>query len=122
MRRHLVEVNNGDTGRATYTSGPCSGEIVQVHWNPTAADTGADLTLTLLPKDGDTGDGFDFLSDNDVLGTNMTWVPRQNTHDESGVSDTGTAPVYAAGDKIQAVVRPGGAANACQGRLYIWTK
>jgi hypothetical protein len=127
-QRMLFNINT-DTGSFGDTGPPFHGEIKQVRWNPTTADTGADLKLALLPRAGDTGDGFEFYNDNDVLGTNFNRVPRQVQHDADGsvalysgaAADTGatlTAPIVAAGDRLRVKVIPGGAAVA--GRLYIW--
>lgn len=108
----------GDTGPAVW------GGLLQMHWNPTTADTGADLTITLLPKEDDTGDGWIIYNDNDCLGANFTKVPYQATHEAGGAvasTDTGTwsaVPVVFAGDRPRVKVTPGGAAVA--GRLYLW--
>lgn len=122
MQRILFEVptNAGDTGTQGDTGPPINGEIMQVRWNPTVADTGGDLTLTVLPKTGDTGDGFDILADADCLGANFNRVPRQDTHDATGVSDTGSAPIVLAGDRIRMKINPAGGSPA--GRLYVYIK
>lgn len=117
VSRQIFEVST-DTGTWGDTGPNFSGQIVQVHWNPTTVDTGADLTMALLPRAGDTGDGFNVIAQTDVLGTNFQRVPGQRVHDAAGVADTGLAPVYAAGDRLRVKVTPGGA--ACAGRLYVW--
>ena len=119
IQRQLFQVST-DTGTQGDTGPPFFGEIAQLRWNPTTADTGADLRIDILPKTADTGDGWNVLNDNDVLGTNFVRVLRQDTHDGAGVSDTGSAPIIGAGDRIRIKVTPGGAAAA--GRLYIWIK
>lgn len=121
MNRQLFEVDT-DTGTWGDTGPPVFGELVQVHWNPTTADTGADLKLAWLPKAGDTGDGFEFFNDNDCLGTNFQRVPVQANHHSDGF-DTGAAqesPVAFAGERLRVKVIPGGAALV--GRLYVTFK
>lgn len=127
MQRQIFQINT-DTGTQGDTGPVISGEIAQVRWSPTVVDTGADLLMALLPRTGDTGDGFVFVNDNDCLGADFVRVPRQPTHDLSGaadVTDTGTpaapAPIVGAGgDRIRVKVTPGGA--ACAGRLYVWVR
>ena len=121
MNRHLFNVNT-DTGTWGDTGPPFWGELKQVRWNPTTGDTGGDLKLALLPKTGDTGDGFEFFNDNDCLGTNFQRVPVQARHHSDGF-DTGAADeslIAGAGDRLRVKVIPGGAAVV--GRLYIWTE
>ena len=122
MQRQLFNINT-DTGTQGDTGPSFHGEIAQMRWNPTTADTGADLRIDLLPKAGDTGDGWTIWNDNDCLGTNFTKVPIQPKHQSDGF-DTGAAvddaPIVAAGDRLRVKVTPGGA--ACAGRLYIWTR
>jgi hypothetical protein len=101
-----------DTGPST------NGALLQMRWNPTTVDTGGDLVLTVMPKGGDTGDGWEVFNDNDCLGANFVRAPRQQMHDEAGLSDTGVAPILLAGDRIQVKIIPGGAAVA--GRLYLY--
>ena len=127
MKRYIFQINTdtgtqGDTGKDGVF-----GEIAQIHWNPTTADTGGDLKVALLPRQGDTGDGFEILNNADCLGANFNRVPRQVTHDISGapdVMDTGTpadpTPYFGAGDRLRVKVIPGGAAVV--GRLYVWVK
>jgi hypothetical protein len=91
-----------------------------MRWVPTTADTGADLQIALLPKQGDTGDGWLFVDDTDCLGVQFTRVPFQQRYGADGSSDTGNdVPVIAAGDRLRVKVIPGGA--ACAGRLYVWS-
>lgn len=122
ITRQLFEVplNAGDTGTQGDTGPMTFGEIAQVRWNPTTADTGADLTITVLPRAGDTGDGWDILADNDSLGVNFVKVPRQDTHDLAGVSDTGSAPIVLGGDRLRVKIVPAGGSPA--GRLYIYIR
>lgn len=124
MHRQIFEVNT-DTGTWGDTGPAFTGQIMQMRWNPTTADTGADLAVALLPRSNDTGDGWEFFNDNDCLGVDFVRVPSQHVHDISGaaeMADTGTsvapAPVVAAGDRLRVKITPGGA--ACVGRLYIW--
>jgi len=119
MHRQLFEVST-DTGTWGDTGPPFTGEIKQVRWNPTTGDTGGDLKLALLPRQDDTGDGFEFFNDNDCLGTNFQRVPVQPRHHADG-ADTGAADeslIAGAGDRLRVKVIPGGLAVA--GRLYVW--
>jgi len=111
-----------DTGSQGDTGAPFFGEIAQMRWVPTTPDTGGDLQVTLLPRIGDTGDGFTFYDDNDCLGANFTRVPVQPMHHADGL-DTGAAidaPIVAADERLRVKVIPGGAALA--GRLYVWSR
>lgn len=119
MQRLNFNINT-DTGTQGDTGPNIHGAIMQMRWSPTTGDTGGDLQLALLPKSGDTGDGFVFYQDNDCLGANFTRVPRQPGHSSDG-TDTGVDeyhPIVAAGDRIRVKVTPGGASVA--GRLYVW--
>lgn len=121
IHRHIFEVNT-DTGTWGDTGKVFTGEVMQMHWNPDTADTGGDLSLALLPKENDTGDGFIFYNDNDCLGANFVKVPLQPGHASDG-TDTGVDeyfPVVSAGDRLRVKVTPGGAAVV--GRLYVWTR
>lgn len=121
ITRQIFEVDT-DTGTWGDTGPPVNGELCQVRWNPTTADTGADLKIAVLPKSGDTGDGFEFYNDNDVMGTNFQRVPVQARHHSDGF-DTGAADeslMAFAGDRPRVKVIPGGAAVV--GRLYLWFK
>ena len=121
--RQLFEINT-DTGSQVITGSSFFGAIMQARWVPTTGDTGADLNLTLLPNDSDTGDGWQFATYAN-LGSQFTKAPTQPMHlsdgDAAG-SDPDTqpgVPIVAAGDRIKVEVVPGGAAVA--GRLYVWT-
>lgn len=119
MTRQLYEVDT-DTGTWGDTGPPVIGELKQVRWNPTTADTGADLKLAVLPRSGDTGDGFEFFNDNDCLGANFNRVPVQANHHSDGF-DTGAAQesrIAFCGDRPRVKVIPGGAAVV--GRLYLY--
>lgn len=121
IERQIFQVST-DTGTWGDTGPHFFGEIAQVRWNPTTVDTGADLRLDLLPKDGDTGDGWTVYNDNDCLGANFTKVPTQPQAHSDG-ADTGASldvPVVAAGDRLRVKVTPGGAEVA--GRLYVYTR
>lgn len=125
MTRQLFNVST-DTGTWGDTGPAFNGTVMQMHWNPSTADTGADLAISLLPRSGDTGDGWLIYNDNDCLGADFTRAPRQPMHGADGAADpadTGAAfgvPIVAAGDRLRIKVTPGGAAVA--GRLYIWTQ
>ena len=126
MQRLLFNVST-DTGTSALQSGdtgrPVSGEIRQIRWNPTSVDTGADLYLAVLPKEGDSGDGFAVFNDNDCLGANFTRFPTQQTHHIDGF-DTGSTTedyfVVATGERLRLKVLPGQA--ECRGRLYVYVK
>lgn len=121
MQRQIYEVDT-DTGTWGDTGPPVFGELAQIRWNPTTVDTGADLQVALLPRSGDTGDGYLCYDDNDCLGVNLQRVPVQPNHHADGF-DTGAAqetPVVFAGDRPRVKVIPGGAAVA--GRLYLYFK
>ena len=124
MQRHTFQIDT-DTGTQGDTGVPFYGAVLQMRWNPTTVDTGADLQVGMKPRTGDTGDGWLFYDDNDVLGTDFVRAPRQPQHGSDGAvdpADTGAAfgvPVYGAGDRLRVKVIPGGA--ACAGTLYIWT-
>lgn len=118
INRQLFEVST-DTGTWGDTGPGFNGALLQMRWNPTTADTGADLRLDVLPKAADTGDGWTIFNDNDCLGTNFVRALRQNLHDSTGAQDTGAGPIVGAGDRLRVKVTPGGASVA--GRLYIWT-
>lgn len=119
MQRQVFEFN--DTGTAGDTGPSFSGFIHQMRWNPTAGDTGCDLQISLLPRQGDTGDGWLIINDPNVMGAQFVRVPGQRQHDAAGVTDTGLAPIAAAGDRLRVkIINQAGVATALQGRLYIW--
>ena len=123
MSRQIYQFDAGDSGSRTDTGPAFWGEVAQLHWNPVQADTGADLVLTLIPKLGDTGDGFDVYNETDALSANLTRVPRQAGHDING-TDTGVDayfPIVAAGDHLRAKLVPGDTGSV-QGTLYVWIK
>lgn len=125
MQRQLFEVST-DTGTWGDTGPHFSGVIQQIRWNPTTADTGADLAIALLPRQNDTGDGWLIYNDNDSLGVDFVRGLRQPQHGSDGApdpADTGAAfgvPIVAAGDRLRVKVTPGGTAVA--GRLYVWSR
>ena len=118
LSRQRLHVDT-DTGTFSDTGPYFYGGIMQMRWVPQTPDTGADLDVSLLSKEGDSG--WTFYSDNDCLGAEFTRVPMQPVHGYSG-TDTGSngrVPIVGAGDRIRATVTPGGAAVI--GDLYIWT-
>lgn len=118
--RQLFQFNT-DTGTQTLESRAINGELTQMRWAPSTADTGADLSMGVYPNAADTGDGWLFYNNNDVLGTGFTIVPMQSVSSNlDGTTDTGAAPIVFAGDALRVTVTPGGA--ACAGTLYVWTK
>lgn len=125
MKRLVFSVST-DTGVSALASGDTGqviwGEVRQIRWNPTSVDTGGDLYIALLPKMGDSGDGFAILNDNDCLGANFTrWLGYPTSHLEGTDTGrgTGACPV-AAGDRLRIKVLPGQA--ECRGRLYVYVK
>jgi hypothetical protein len=118
INRQLFTFSTGSSP-AGDTGPPINGALLQLHWNPTTVDTGADLQIAVLPRTGDTGDGWVILEDNDCLGTDFTRALRQRLHDSAGAADTGAGPVVMAGDRLRVKVTPGG--SACAGRLYVYT-
>lgn len=120
VSRQLFEFNDtgtaGDTGPATF------GIIQQMRWNKISGDTGADLQIALLPKMGDTGDGWLIYSKANVLVSNFARAFGQRAVDAAGATDTGLVPIVAAGDRIRVkVINQAGTGTALAGRLYIWT-
>ena len=116
-----VFIINTDTGTQGDTGPPFSGEIHQMRWYPTTADTGADLVVMLRPEDDDTGSGWIFYNNNDVLGTQFTIAPRMSiTTNIDGTTDTGWGTIMGAGDRLRVKVTPGGA--ACVGKLWVWIR
>jgi len=121
MTRQIFEFNDtgtaGDTGPATF------GAIRQIRWNPSAGDTGADLQISLLPRKGDTGDGWLIYSKANVLGSQFAYALGQLAVNQVGVTDTGLALIVTAGDRLRPkVVNQAGVATATVGRLYIWVE
>lgn len=121
ITRQVFEFNDtgtaGDTGPATF------GAIRQIRWNPSAADTGADLQISLLPRVGDTGDGWLIYSKANVLATQFAYGLGQLAVDQVGKTDTGLCLIVAAGDRIRPkVVNQAGVGTATAGRLYIWVE
>jgi hypothetical protein len=120
LRRQIFEVDT-DTGTWTDTGPSFHGAIQQMAWNPDTVDTGADLSIWLIPKNGDTGDNILVYSEIDCLGADFLRVPLQPGHSPDG-SDTGVDqyfPIVSAGERLRIRVTPGGA--AVSGRLYIWS-
>jgi len=113
---------NTQSGVWTDTGPAFMGGIMQMRWDPSTPDTGADLELSLLSEDAsDTGNGIVFYSDNDCLGADFMKVPLQPGHASDG-TDTGVDqyfPIVSAGDRIRVRVTPGGAAVV--GTLHLWT-
>lgn len=119
LQRQIFEFN--DTGTAGDTGPSFSGFIHQMRWNPTGGDTGCDLQVALLPRAGDTGDGWLIINDANVMGAQFVRVPGQRQQDSAGVTDTGLVPIAAAGDRLRVkIINQAGVATATAGRLYIW--
>ena len=107
----------GDTGPAVF------GELAQLRWNPSVVDTGnnAILEIAVLPKMGDTGDGFVVF--NKAVGNNANWfdAPRQPATygGLDNTTDSGFAPIVFAGDRPRYKVR---STSPIAGTLYAWFK
>lgn len=122
IHRHTLQIAAASSSVSAGDTGPYfNGAILQMQWAPTTADTGADLTLTLLAADGDTTGSVDFYNDNDCLGAGFLKSPRLSAHAGDGL-DTGadsSVPVVSAGQRVRAKAAPGGNATLA-GTLYIW--
>lgn len=119
MTRQIFEFN--DTGTAGDTGPAVFGKIRQMRWNRVSGDTGADLEVSLLPRMGDTGDGWLIYSKANSLVSDFGRALGQMAVDHVGKTDTGLYPICAAGDRIRPKVRnQAGAATAMVGRLYFW--
>lgn len=107
----------GDTGP------PVNGSLMQFRWNPTVVDTGnnAILTISILPRAGDTGDGWVIYSKTSGLNANFFDAPRQAASylgaDNSG--DSGFEPTEFAGDRLRVQIAT---TSAIAGRFYAWFK
>lgn len=121
MTRQIFEFN--DTGTFGDTGPSMNGVIRQMRWNPTSGDTGADLHISLLPRQGDTGDGWLIYSKANALVSNFAHGLGQMAVDQVGKTDTGLYPIALAGDRLRPkVVNQTGASAATVGRLYIWVE
>ena len=122
MQRQVFTIST-DTGTQGDTGPNFSGEIMQIGWAPTTADTGAALYMALLPVDTtDTAGGLTILNDEDCLGASFVRAPTIAGVAADGF-DTGVDqyfPPVACGDRLRIKVTPGGAAVA--GKLYVWTR
>lgn len=111
-----------DTGTKGDTGSPINGTIWGMRWQPTTADTGADLYVALIDAQGDTAGGVQMLSDNDCLGVAFTKQPTfPQTHGDG--FDTGASndvPFVSATQRLRIKVTPGGAALA--GKLSFMVK
>lgn len=119
MQRQLYEFSaaRGDTGP------PVNGFLHQLRWNPTVVDTGnnATLTISVLPREDDTGDGYVVYSRTSGLNANFTDMPRHPATYSTGADasgDSGYEPYALAGERIRVKI---GSTSNIAGRLYIWT-
>lgn len=124
MQRQVFTIST-DTGTQGDTGPNFSGEIMQIGWAPVTADTGADLSLVLLPVDTtDTAGGLPLLNDADCLGASFMRAPKipgfGRTPDGTDTGLAHYAPPVASGDRLRIKVTPGGA--AVSGKLYVWSK
>jgi len=125
--RHYFEIVT-DTGVPASVvkgdTGIINGRVLQVHVKPTVADTGGDLEIGIYPT-SDTGDGWLFYNNNDVLGAESTFVPQQSISTNlDGTTDTGFAPVVGEGDRLRVKVRAGrvvAAGGVNTTRIWVWT-
>lgn len=100
-----ANVTKGDTGPSFH------GEIMQVlysHGDTGVADTGANITVNLVPQDGmDTGFGVNVLATLDLGAARRMFVPRQDIQTPVGGPDTGNAPFVSAGDRLRVKITAG---------------
>jgi hypothetical protein len=125
MQRQKLKLTAPSAGANAGDTGPSfSGTIRQMRWVPVTGDTGADLVLSLLPINGDTGGGWVFYNQTDCLGAQFTKAPRQPMHGADGLLlDTGadlSDVIVGAGDRIRAKAVGGGNAAVLDGLLYVW--
>jgi hypothetical protein len=122
MQRQLFTFS--DTGTQSDTGPHFFGEIKQYRWVHVSGDTGGSVEITLMPRTGDTGDGW-VIANHGLLAPQQSKALRQPQHGSDGAadpSDTGAAfgvPIVAAGDRLR-VTRIASAAGAIVGRLYVW--
>lgn len=113
---------SGDTGPAIW------GELLAVRWNPTdtgsVGDTGATGRLDILPREGDSGDGWTIFTKTAGLNADFVDAPRQAVSFATGADnsgDTGWTPHVFAGDRLRfKVLNPTGSTNQVTGRLYAY--
>lgn len=109
-------------GTAYSESVRVDGPIHQLRWHA-AADTGqiASIDLTILPDTVDTGPGWSFYARAAAnVATQFVAVPTQEIHDAAAASDTGYAPIVAAGDRIRLTVTPDDTGVAFNATCYLW--
>ena len=113
---------SGASSAFSDTGPPFTGEIVQMRYYPSTADTGGDLAIDLMHNLADTGEAYTFFNDNDCMGVAFARVPSQPQTHADGF-DTGASldmPVVSAGERLRVRVTPGGSAVA--GKLYVYSK
>lgn len=116
------------TSPKTDTGPPVNGIIHAVRFESAgsadtgAPDTGADLQLFLQQRESDTGDGVMILNDNDILGADRYWMPRNRVTLDTGDSTniTNLEPVAAANERLRLRIVPGSA--GIRGRFYVWVR
>lgn len=121
-----VVFRNADTGTSLRQSGPLTGKIAQLIVAPgSAADSGADISVTVLPSQDDTGHGYLIYSRANSGGVARVEFPRGPVSvgatgaDNSG--DTGYTEYCLAGDRVQVgVIQSGGVATAFAGTIYLY--
>lgn len=119
--RQIFAIN--DTGRAGDTGPSTWGVLSHMRWNPDAADTGADLEIAILPKAGDSGDGWVVFSKANCLGANFVRGFGQMAYDATGKADTGLVPIILAGDRLRVkTTNQASVTTALQGRLYVYLR
>jgi hypothetical protein len=117
----LGGVGSGDTGALL-------GELAQMRWSPDVQDTGqvATLSLSLVPKAGDTGSGWVVYSETLNFGAGFTRAPRQAQHGADGApdpADTGAAfgvPIVGWLDGLRVKLTPADTGVVISGNLYLW--
>ena len=125
VKRHKLRINSADAAtNAGDTGTGLSGRIEQIQWVPTTADTGADISLMLVPSlaGSDTAGSFPIYSKSDCLGAAFLKAPRQPACANDGF-DTGVDAyvpyVLSPGDRLR--VKTVAAGNgAVAGTLHVW--
>jgi hypothetical protein len=118
LSRQLFQFS--DTGTQSDTGPHFMGAILQYRWVHVSGDTGGTIEITLMPRTGDTGDGW-VIASHGLLAPQQSKALRQPAHASDGF-DTGVdayVPVVAAGDRLR-VKRTATAAGAIVGRMYVW--
>ena len=121
-----VVFRNSDTGTSLRQSGPLTGKIAQLIVAPgSAADSGADISVTVLPSQDDTGHGYLIYSKANSGAVHRIEFPRGavsvGTTGADNSGDTGYTEYCLAGDRVQVgVVQSGAVTAAFSGTVYLY--